>query len=90
MTVIPCANSDGRVVLDEDNVLVWHINDEDGLGVDVWHLAIPPDLLRDLGGHVVQLVEVLAARGLGLAVQGTNDRDQQRARWVAADFDGWR
>lgn len=89
-TVIPCANSTGRVVLDEDNILVWHITAEDGLGVDVWPLAIPPDLLRDLGANVVQLVDALTARGLGMAVQGPSDRDQALQRARINDAEGWR
>lgn len=83
-TTIRCAASSGKVVL-EDGCLYWHVNDEDGLGQEVWHLALPPQLLRDLGANVPQLVDALNAAGLGLAVQGPNDRDQQLARMRADD-----
>ena len=84
-TVIPCANSSGKVVVEDGEPLLWHLNAEDGIGQDVWHLAIPPQLLRDLGANVGAFVEALQARGLGLAVEGAHDRDQQRQRWQADD-----
>jgi hypothetical protein len=91
MTRIPCANSSGCVVLYEgDNGMTWHLNAEDGLGQEVWHLALPPALLRDLGANIVQLLDALNARGLGLAVEGRNDRDQQLAAQRRADDDAMR
>lgn len=79
-TVITCANSSGRVVLEDSDPVRWEMNDQDGIGQEVWHLAVPLSLCRDLGANLLSLVVALNARGLGFAVEGPNDRDADLLR----------
>ena len=83
MTRIPCANSTGCVLVEPTASgvdLTWLINDEDGLGEPVFHLAVPVALARDLGANLHQLVIALAEQGLGFAINGTRDPEQIRVR----------
>ena len=80
MTTIPL-NGGGKVVLDDSGYLTWHVDAEDGLGTDVWPLALPMGLVTALGAKgLMALVEALAAAGIGFQIDQPRDREQQRIR----------
>ena len=87
MTTIPLKGG-GKVVLDDSGYLTWHMDDEDGLGQDVWPLAIPLSLVTALGAEgLLTLVTALSAAGLGFQVDQPRDREQQRIRAQKIDDD---
>ena len=87
MTTIPI-NGGGKVVLDDSGYLTWHLDDEDGLGQDIWPLGLPMALVRALGADgLMALVQALSAQGIGFGIDQPRDREQQRLRAKKIDDD---